>query len=210
MKIQLTMILLVLLQGSVQAQFFSQKSAQLRRLAEQVVALKAYGEVLWKGYKTANKGLGIIRDIKNGDFKLHDLFFQELEKVNPNIRRYAPAAKMVVLQVETIRTASKAVKLIRADRGYGEEDLLFLERLLEHIVANGKRILEEFSTIYRDGALKLTDDERVVRIDKLYTQMLDNYRDAQDVATELALSNMNKTHAGEEIARSRRLYLINR
>jgi hypothetical protein len=68
--------------GVSKAQFlggiFNQNATQIEYMIQQIALLQTYIGYVEKGYDIVNKGLTLIGDIKNGDFKLHNEFFNGL------------------------------------------------------------------------------------------------------------------------------------
>ncbi len=209
MKSWLIIIGLILVRQSVSAQFFSQKTAQLRRLAEQVAALHVYGEFLGKGYKIARKGLNTVQDIKNGDFKLHDIFFKALGKVNPNVGRYAATGRMISLQVAAVQISFRTLWEVRKSGYYSEDDLLYFQQVFDRILEACFKTLEELAIFTSDGRLQLTDDERIKRIDNLHVQMKDHYQQVRIFANEVISGAMSRRHEQQDLQRARILHQIN-
>ena len=73
--------------GSAQtfAEWFNQKATQRKYLIQQIAALQVYIGYVSKGYSIAKNGLNTIRDIKRGDFNLHNSYLTSLVTVNPKI-----------------------------------------------------------------------------------------------------------------------------
>ena len=63
-----------------------QKQTQIKYLLNQIAANKVYIGYLQKGYSIASKGLSTIGQIKNGEFTLHQDFFNRLLSINPAIK----------------------------------------------------------------------------------------------------------------------------
>src|SRR5690242_14181300 len=103
----------VMMAGMVHAQtfeeWFKQKETQIKYLVEQIIALKAYGEVMVKGYDIANKGLTNISGIKAGDYQQHSNYFLSLWKVKSDIKNYAKVAS-VYKMVAAIEQQRRVVK----------------------------------------------------------------------------------------------------
>ena len=74
------LLVVVLLQvRSVQAQ------GKLKTMLEQVAALQGYTATAEKGYRIAEEGVHMVRDIKSGEFDLHKAFFGSLERVDAGV-----------------------------------------------------------------------------------------------------------------------------
>src|SRR5215470_7473984 len=99
-------IILIVLTYQCQAQsfdvWFQQKKTQKKYLLQQIAALQVYLDYLEKGYSISKEGLGMIQDLKNGEFVLHDSFFNSLKIVNPVVRKGAEVTEIVALQLAIV------------------------------------------------------------------------------------------------------------
>lgn len=65
------------------SEWFRQKKTQKKYLLQQIAALKVYIDYAEKGYKIACDGIHAVREIKRGDFNLHDNFLSLYTKSIP-------------------------------------------------------------------------------------------------------------------------------
>ena len=90
-------------------EWFQQKETQKKYLLQQIAALEIYYDYAKKGYDIASKELGIIRQIKDGDFNLHRDFFNALQRVNPAIANWSRVGEIINLQVKILNTSSRII-----------------------------------------------------------------------------------------------------
>src|SRR6266700_2397107 len=88
-------ILLLLACTSLHIPAYTQSSATTVMI-EQIIKLQAFIVVLEKGYQVVNTGLTIIGDIKRGDLSLHTNYFNSLETVSPQVKKYSRIASIVL------------------------------------------------------------------------------------------------------------------
>src|SRR5438046_646086 len=87
-----------------------QSKTQKKYLLEQILALKTYIGYAEKGYSIASKGLNTIKDIKDGDFNLHDNFFNSLSAVNPQVKKYSKVAAIIAMQISIGKVVHNTVR----------------------------------------------------------------------------------------------------
>src|SRR5438270_175824 len=80
-------------------EWFNQKETQKKYLLAQIAALHTYIDYAQKGFSIVNNGLNTIRDIKKGDFNLHNNFLNSLSTVNPTVKKYAKVASIIAMQI---------------------------------------------------------------------------------------------------------------
>lgn len=201
------LIILLVLSLSITANSYAQNK-QTRVLLEQIAALHVYIGYAQKGYSIVKKGLNTIGDFKRGEFNLHTDYFNSLGTVNPAALGYTRVGQILLLQGRILeRCESTRSFLQNHDFFYGDE-LEYLERVFARLDGDCEKILEELEAVTTDNELKMKDNERLKRIDKLYADMLDAYnfcqqftgdakllaearkRDQKDTATTRTLSGL--------------------
>jgi len=165
------MILVMLISGTVNAQtwseWFSQKKTQQKYLLEQVAALKLYAGYLKKGYDIGRSGLTFIKDASKGEFDMHGAFFSSLRAVSPEIRNNVKVAEIIQMQIDV----SKAFHALRDVNGLTAQNIAYLDLVSSNLLDECLKDTEELLLIITSGRAELTDDERLVRINRLHVQM---------------------------------------
>ncbi|WP_461791656.1 hypothetical protein [Pedobacter sp.] len=164
---------------TVQAQTFSewfrQKHTQKKYLLEQIAALKVYTGYVKKGYGIARDGLGLVRDITDGEFKLHELFISGLKKVSPVIGGDVRLAEIMVLELSVLRSFKGLLEM----EGLSVDHLDYLLEVKSAVVSNGLADLEELLLVVTSGRVEMTDDQRIARLNGIYERTLERHGFAQ-------------------------------
>jgi hypothetical protein len=170
-------ITLILLLCSVAAsaqtwgEWFNQKSTQKKYLIQQIAALKVYTEFLRKGYTVVKDGTGLIRDIKNGDFNLHKDYFGGLKTVNPLVKQYDKVEDIVVMHALMLQERQATLAMAAGSKRFSSEEIRALLKLYAVLSDEAGKDLDELLMVVEHGTLELSDDERIKRIEQLYTRM---------------------------------------
>lgn len=157
-------------------EWFSQKQTQTQYLIQQIAALKIYTGYLQKGYQIAKTGLNTIGDIKNGHFKLDQVFFDGLKAINPKVKNYSRVADIINLHIQAVQLSGKALKAARGIALFNSEELGYAEKVFANNLSGCAGLTDELITVLTPGELQLSDDERIKRIDGIYANMNDRYR----------------------------------
>lgn len=161
----------LLMSGTVNAQtwseWFSQKKTQQKYLLEQVAALKLYAGYLKKGYEIGHSGLTFIKDASKGEFDLHGAFFSSLKAVSPEIRNNVKVAEIIQMRIDV----SKAFNALRSANGLTAQHTSYFALVRSNLLDECLGDMEELLLIITSGRSELTDDERLLRIDRLHIQM---------------------------------------
>jgi hypothetical protein len=190
-------VLLLLLVGSCcQAQtaeeWFRQKETGKKYLIQQIAAFRVYLGYVQKGYAIAQKGLTTINNIKKGDFNLHTDFFAHLKNVNPKISRYANVAHIIALQVKIAQVYKDTYKQVQASGLHNVEEVNYILTVFTNLLNDCSTVIAELTKVITPYELGLKDDERLKRIDALYSTMQEHYTFAQGFGRETKLLTIQR------------------
>lgn len=150
------------------AEWFQQKKTQRKYLVEQIAAFRLYASYLQKGYKIAKEGTGLIGNITNGEFSLHQLFFTGLRHVNPAIRSYGKAAEIVSIQASIIATCDSARTRASVGRQFSRQELDMIGGVCSSLLVDVDKTVEELMDVITDDNLQMSDDQRTERINRIH------------------------------------------
>jgi hypothetical protein len=184
---------------------FAQKQKQFKLMMEQIAANKVYLEYLEKGYEIARDGLHTIRDIKHGDFNLHLDHFNSLKEVNPRIRNWTKVARIISFQVRIITDTRKTLNDIRGAHQFTNGELDYCKNVFDNLMNECLKNIDELLIVITDGKTEMTDDERVERIDRLYSDMQDKYSFTSFFSSEMGMLSMQRLTEQVEINYSKRI-----
>jgi len=186
-------------------EWFSQKKTQKKYLAQQIVALQAYIGFAKKGYEIAQKGLGTISNLKNGELNLYRDFFGGLKGVNPAIKNYARVADLLALQTKILLAYRRDYTALKDHPGAVNNELDYIKRVYERVLKDCGNAVDELITITASNKLQLTDDQRLERIDRLYHDMQQRYAFTESFGAEALLLQRSRT-ADEKTAHDVKLW----
>lgn len=167
------------------SEWFRQKSTQKKYLLEQIAALKVYSSYVQKGYSIAKNGLGSINDLKNGELKLHHVFYDGLSIVNPRIRNYHRVAGIVHYQAQIIQHWNAIRSSLSEDGHITADRKAYFNRVYDRMNDDCLEVLDELLTATTNGGVKMGDEERIRWIDRLYDRMSANYRFCRGYGDEI-------------------------
>lgn len=184
-------------------EWFNQKSTQKKYLLQQITALKVYLSHAKKGYNIVTGGINTIRNIKNGDLNLHRNFFNQLQNVNPAIRRYTKVADIIAYQVKIIKQTKLVLQKIRETKQFTEAELDYCKQVFDTLLNECIKTVEELILVTTPGELEMKDAERLKRIDKLYADVQDKYSFSCSFSEDMGLLAIQRLGEQMEINRSK-------
>lgn len=157
--------------GTSQAQ--SQEVQQLVLNVEKLSQLKQLLSDMKRGYQVVSSGYGTIKDISQGNFSLHQAFMDGLMQVSPAVRRYRKVADIVNYQLILVREYKSAYNGFRQINVFRPSELNYLGGVYNNLLKRSLNNMEELTNVVTAGKLRMSDDERIRAIDRLYLDMRD-------------------------------------
>ena len=201
----LSLVFSILANAQTLAEWTQQKKTQIQYLLDQIAANKVSIDYLEKGYEIARTGLNTIQNIKNGDFNLHRDFFGSLEIVNPKIKTYTRVADIIAYQVRIVKNISTTIKNLKESGQFNTDELDYSKAVFENLLDECLKNVDELYLVITSDELQMTDDERIKRIDQLYTDMQDKYSFCQSFSKECSVLAMQRLSEQVEIIMSKKL-----
>jgi hypothetical protein len=206
-KIILFLVIAALVFSEVNAQTFNelfrQKAAQKKYLLQQIAALQIYISYAKKGYNIVSGGINTIRDIKKGDFNLHNTFFNSLKSINPKISRYAKVADIITYQVRIIKLGKQTLQSIREANQFTHEEVEYCKKVFDSLLDDCVESIDELLAIITPDELAMKDNERLSRIDKLYIDMQDKFTFCNVMSEDIGILALQRMSEQMEINRSK-------
>jgi hypothetical protein len=201
----LSLVFSILANAQTLAEWTQQKKTQIQYLLDQIAANKVSIDYLEKGYEIARTGLNTIQNIKKGDFNLHRDFFGSLEIVNPKIKTYTRVADIIAYQVRIVKNISTTIKNLKESGQFNTDELDYSKAVFENLLDECVKNVDELYLVITSDELQMTDDERIKRIDLLYTDMQDKYSFCQSFSEECSVLAMQRLSEQVEIMMSKKL-----
>jgi len=187
------------------AEWWSQKSTQIKYLEQQIVAAQVYYGYLKQGYNISQKGLGVIGDWKNGEMNLHKDHYAALKTVNPVIRDN-PKFKAIPEYADAIPGQFDHLQNLA---GLTADNRNYINAVRQKVLSECERDLQELDLIAVNGKAEMTDDERLFRLDKLYDSMKDKFAFTVSYCNQVKTLLLQKQQQLQQLQTERRFYEIN-
>lgn len=186
-------------------EWLNQKKTQEKYLKQQIAALQVYIGYAKTGYKIVNKGLTTVQNIKKGDFNLHRDFISSFSKVNPRIKGYAKVADIIAYQLRIIKQTKEMLKGAREAGQFTANELDYSSMVIGNLLNSSLDNIEELITIITNGELSMKDNERIKRIDALYTDMQDKYSFVSSFSSAMGLLTVQRMRELHDIDISKKI-----
>ncbi|MFT3948151.1 MAG: hypothetical protein QM763_14370 [Agriterribacter sp.] len=173
---------------------------------QQIAANQVYIEYLQKGYRIAKNGLTTISNIKNGHWSLDKDFFAGLIGINPKIRNYTKVADIIALHITIARKSKTAMKQARSADLFNNSETSYFDKVFAALSEACTDLTDELTQILTPNKLTMSDDERIKRIDRLYSNMQDAYAFAESFSNDINVMALQRSKGLNEATTVRVLY----
>jgi hypothetical protein len=140
-----------------------EKLNQLRKILKE---LKAGYDILFKGYTT-------IKDLSEGNFKLHEAFLDGLLQVSPAVKNYARVKDIISCQLALLSEFQSAYQRLRDSGQFSHDELTYIGKVYGNLTDSSLKNLDALTMVLTAKKLRASDDERLASIDQIYADMTD-------------------------------------
>lgn len=157
------------IKAAAQAEELKQLALNIEKLAQfkQILKdLKKAYEILYGGYTT-------IKNISQGNFNLHQTFLDGLLKISPAVQKYKRVADIISLQLQLIKEYKSAFSRFKNNNWFRPEEIDYISKVYSNLFKMSLQHLDDLATVLTTNKLRMSDDERLSRIDKIFEGMND-------------------------------------
>ena len=203
----IVMILGVLFPCRVAAQ--SQEMQQLVLNIEKLAQFKQILADMKKGYQILNGGYTIVKDLSKGNFSLHETFLDALMQVSPTVRKYKRVGDIIKYQVLLVKEYKAAFNRFRNSGNFNADEIAYFEEVYSKLFKESVRNLDELTSVISANTLRMSDDERLAAIDKVYADMQDKLSFLRNFNNNTSVIGIQRTKERNDINAMRSIYKIN-
>ena len=164
-------VILFPLSGQIVAQ--STETQQLLLNVEKLAQLKKILSNMKKGYEIMSKGYNTIKDISKGNFNLHESFLDGLMQVSPTVRKYQKIGEIIIFQTQLVKEYKSAFRRFDASNLFNSNEIKYMGNVYTNLFNKSLQNLNELTMVITAGTLRMSDDERINVIDRIYSDMGD-------------------------------------
>ncbi len=184
----------------------TQEAQQLLLNFEKLTQFKKILQDMYDGWKVINKGYNTIKDISSGNFSLHKGFLDALMEVSPVVKKYKRITDIVNYQLLIVKQYKRAFQQFKEDDTFTVQEILYMEKVYTNLFNESIKNLDELFMVITAGELRMSDDERMQAIDRIYTRIEDQFSFLQDFNSSTAYLSLQRKSEQAEINMSKRIY----
>ncbi|MBI3137218.1 MAG: TerB family tellurite resistance protein [Sphingobacteriales bacterium] len=183
----------------------SQEVKQLLLNWEKLTQFKGILKNMYDGWKLVNKGYTTIKDISAGNFKIHRQFLDGLLEISPAVKSYKRISDIIRYQVLMVKQYKRALREFRGNGVFSEGELDYITKVYTNLIGESLKNLDELIMVITAGKLRMSDEERLKAIDRIYEQIEDQFAFLQDFSSSTAYLALQRKTEKTEVDMSRRI-----
>jgi len=174
-NISITLLMIILLASIIvkPAQAQANEAAQLALNIEKLAQLKSILKTLKTGFDIVSKGYNTVKSLTEGNFNLHKVFLDGLMQISPAVKKYQKIPQIIDAQITLVKETKIASRRILNAGVFNQGEANYMLGVYNNLVSGSLKNIDDLIIIITANKLRMTDDERLSAIDKLYADMAD-------------------------------------
>ncbi|MCC6289316.1 MAG: TerB family tellurite resistance protein [Chitinophagaceae bacterium] len=172
---------------------------------EKLAQFKKIFKGMYDAYKIIFKGYTAVKDLSQGNFTLHNTFLDGLEQVSPAVRKYKRISHIFNYQLRIAIEYKAAYAHFKEEDCFTIQELEYLGKVYSNLFNESLKNLEELTIVITAKKLRMSDDERLQAIDRIYATVVDQYSFLNEFNNNTALLALQRKSEQAEIKMSRLL-----
>jgi DNA repair ATPase RecN len=182
------------------------QSAEVQQLLLNVEKLAQFKKILKNmkdAYKIIFKGYTAVKDLSQGNFNLHKTFLDGLMEISPAVKKYKRIADIFKYQLRITKEYKAAYNQFRDDKQFTPQEIEYVGKVYSNLFNETLKSLEELAMVITAGKLRMSDDERLQAIDKIYEAVVDQYSFLNEFNNNTSILSLQRKSEQTEIKMSR-------
>ncbi|MDO3641517.1 TerB family tellurite resistance protein [Mucilaginibacter sp. L3T2-6] len=189
-----------------QAKAQSYEIQQLLLDVEKLSQFKSILSDMRQGYSILSQGYGAVKNIAQGNFSLHEVFLDGLMAVNPNIKKYQRVADIISDESSILSEYKSAYKRFKSGGSFSVKELDYMGSAYSNITSQALRNLNDLITVITASNLRMSDDERLHEIDRIYADTSDKLSFLRHFNNQASLLQLQRQKQRNETKTLQNLY----
>lgn len=169
-------IFILILFSTCMTSKLSAQSEEVQQLLLNIEKLAQFKQILSdmkKGYQVISTGYSAVKNLSEGNFNLHKTFLDGLMMVSPSVKKYKRIADIINTQIMIVKEYKNAFNRFKQDGNFNAEEIVYLGNVYSNLFKQSLNDLDELTIIITDNKLRMSDDERLEAIDRIFGNMQD-------------------------------------
>lgn len=189
-------------QSKAQAEEIQQLILNLEKLAQ----FRKILQNMYDAFKLLSNGYNAVKDISEGNFNLHKTFLDGLADVSPAVKKYRRIADIIDYQLRIVNDSKKVLQQFKSDKQFTADELNFLTGVYDNLIRQTLQHVEELLLVVTAGKLRMSDDERLQVIDRIFHSVESQYSFVREFSSSTTLLSLQRKMEQQQVDRMRLLH----
>jgi hypothetical protein len=186
-----------------------QELQQLLLNIEKLTQLKSILSDMKTGYQIYQKGYTTISSLSQGNFSLHDVYLNGLLQISPAVKNYGRVAEIISQQASLLSEYKKAFSRFKQSGSFSAGELDYMSKVYSGLVKQSLDNINELTNVLTASKLRMTDDERIRAIDRIYANSTDKLQFLRYFNRNGVMLTLQRTKETGDAISLKKLYGIN-
>ncbi|MBS1681577.1 MAG: TerB family tellurite resistance protein [Bacteroidetes bacterium] len=186
-----------------------QEMEQLILDYEKLQQLEKILDNMYAGYKILDYGYTTIKNIAEGNYKLHQAFLDGLFLVNPAVRNYKRIPYIIDYQKLLVKEYKNYYTRFKNDPNFKPEELEYIGNVYSFLVQASLRNIDDLIMITTATKLRMSDDERMKAIDRIYYDLEGKVVFIRSFNNNTQLLAIQRARSANDVRTLRHIYGLN-
>lgn len=184
----------------------TQEATQLILNYEKLKQLEEILDNMYKGYKILSQGYNRIKDIAEGNYNIHQVFLEGLFAINPSVAKYKRIPDIIRYQQLLMKEYRRAFNRFKNDSNLTRDEIRYLEKVYDYLIKQSLKNLEELAMIVTANKLRMSDDERIQSIDRIYFDIENKLSFLRYFNNSTQVLVLQRAKEGSDVDAAKKLY----
>lgn len=162
-----------------------------------------------KGYTVISGGYNAIKNISQGNFSLHEVFLDGMMLVSPEIKKYRWVADIISYQKNIINEYKNAFDRFKSSDNFSMQEIRYLSLVYKQLSSQSLDNLDELLTVITSSKLRMSDDERLKIIDRIFADTEDKLIFLRSFNKETSILNLQRQKEKADLNATKKYYNLN-
>lgn len=173
---------------------------------EKLTQFKAILSDMQQGYSILTQGYGQVKDMTQGNFNLHSVFLKGLMQVNPEVAKYIRIADIIADETSILSEYKKAYNQFQNSGRFNANELGYLAKVYAQLTNSALNDVNDLANIITASKLRMSDDERLSGIDRIYASSNDKLSFLRDFNRRTNILLIQRQQEQNEVNNLKALY----
>lgn len=210
MKYCTVFVFSLIIWGGINVSAQSYEAQQLLLDWGKLAQMKGILKDMKEGYEVVSKGYSTIREISGGNFNLHQVFLDGLWLVSPTVRKYWKITDIINKQVQLIKEYKSAFSNCKSSGLFNPDETAYLGQVYGNLFNQSLKSLDDLTIVLTANKLRMSDDERLSGIDKIYSDMQDKLQFLRSFNNHNTILLLQRKKEQSDVGQINRLFSVNK